>query len=88
MGIIIDVKTKEGRKISVEKEIVDGFHGTGLEKKREVVNKKFLDAIKDSNEEDLKNIYNILYSLEKRGNDELKFMYKVLIEEVKRELHQ
>lgn len=89
MGIIIDVKTNKDRKISVEKEIVDGFHGTGLEKKIEVVNKKFLlDAISKSNEEDLKNIYNILYSLEKRGNDELKFMYKVLVEEVKKGLRR
>ncbi len=85
MGVIIEVKTKDGKKIQVEKDLVEGFHGTGLEKKIEVVRKKFSEAVaKSRNESDVRNVYDILNSLEKRGNDELKFMYKVLEEEVRR----
>lgn len=78
MGIKIEVKTQDNI-LNISSDIVDGFHGTGIDNKQNISVRK-LDYLKNIiNEDEFSQMLSILQSIEKANYDDLKMIVNVML---------
>jgi len=71
--IALEIKVRGANKIRVEKEITDGFHGTGVNSKKYVALSK-LNYLSKFIGNDVENVVDVVLKLEKAGYDEIRLI--------------
>lgn len=78
MGVILEVHI-DGRRIESHRELIDGFHGSGIEAKAKVALKKLSVGAEHTLGSEASTLTDILRNLRRAGEDEVRLLRELLV---------